>query len=603
VSSLYVDRKGTLWAGTDNGLDRFDPKGLRFAHFRPKAPGLPRYHQIKEDQYGMLWLASWGTGLHRFDPATGSFVAYAHQAGKANSLSNDRVNSVCVDREGLVWAGTSNGLNRFDPKSGAFRAFYERDGLPDNNVLAILEDERGNLWMGTGNGLSRYDRNSNAFRNFFVEDGLPGDQFSFFPAASRSAGGEMFFGLTSGAISFFPERLVENTTPPPVVLTDFRLFGAAVTIGHGSALDESVSTTASLTLPPFQNTFSFQFAALSFRSPARNRYRFRLEPQESRWNETSSDRPFTTYTTVAPGDYVFRVQASDARGIWNEIGAGVRIRIQPPWWRTWWFRALFSAALLVLMRAAYRYRLHQMAREFKAQLEGRVDERLRVARDLHDTLLQSFHGLLLRFQAVQNLLPARVADAQKVLQAAVDDAARAITEARDAVQELRSSAVTTNDLVQAIETVGQELAAHERCTQEDATAFAVEVSGKPQDLHPILRDEIYRIAREALRNAFLHARARRIEAEIRYEPRQLRLLVRDDGIGIDPGVLRQDGRPGHWGLKGMRERAKGIGAQLDVWSEHGAGTEVELTLPASTAYNSSTRRPFRLFKSKVGMNS
>jgi len=189
------------------------------------------------------------------------------------------------------------------------------------------------------------------------------------------------------------------------------------------------------------------------------------------------------------------------------------------------------------------------------------------------------------------------------LETALNDAAQAVTEARDAVQDLRSSAIITNDLAKPIEVLGEELGAHGRAANGDATDFSVEVEGTAQDLHPMLRDEIYRIAGEAVRNAFHHGRARRIEVEIRYDTRQLRFRVRDDGIGIDARVLSQEGRPGHFGLKGMRERAKGIGGQLEVWSEHGAGTEVELTIPASVAYGRHASRRFRLFKSKMGTTS
>jgi signal transduction histidine kinase len=224
------------------------------------------------------------------------------------------------------------------------------------------------------------------------------------------------------------------------------------------------------------------------------------------------------------------------------------------------------------------------------------------ARDLHDTLLQSFHGLLPRFQAAYNLLPKRTEDARQVLETALDDAARAITEARDAVQDMRSSTVIVNDLAKAVEAVGLELAAHQRDANGDAPAFSLEVEGSPQDLHPILRDEIYRISSEALRNSFQHARARKIEVEIRYDRRQLRVRVRDNGIGIDASVLSSEGRAGHFGLKGMRERAKNIGGQLELWSEHGAGTEVELTVPASVAYGARAGRRFRIFRN-VGTKS
>jgi signal transduction histidine kinase len=242
----------------------------------------------------------------------------------------------------------------------------------------------------------------------------------------------------------------------------------------------------------------------------------------------------------------------------------------------------------VLLWALYRLRLRQVAQQFSMRLEERVGERTRIARDLHDTLLQSFHGLLLRFQAVSNLLLTRPAEAKQTLDSAIDQAAQAITEGRDAVQGLRSSTVVTNDLACAITTLGQELAGGE--TNPNAAEFHVQVEGTTRDLHPILRDEVYRIAGEAVRNAFKHAQARRIEVELRYDERQFRLRVRDDGKGIDPKLMNEDGRPGHYGLRGMRERAKLLGGKLAVWSELDSGTELELRIPASRAYETSPAR-------------
>jgi signal transduction histidine kinase len=238
--------------------------------------------------------------------------------------------------------------------------------------------------------------------------------------------------------------------------------------------------------------------------------------------------------------------------------------------------------ILLLVWYAYRYRLYQISKQFNIRLKERVNERERIARDLHDTLLQSFHGLLLRFQAATNLLPERPAEAQKTLASAIDQAAQAITEGRDAVQGLRSSTIVTNDLARTISTLGEELATSE--TNQNPAVFRVEVEGAPRNLHPILRDEVYRIAGEAVRNAFRHAQAQRIEVEIRYDERQLRLRIRDDGKGIDPKLLNEDGRAGHCGLRGMRERAKLMRGKLAVWSELDSGTEVELSIPASRAY-------------------
>jgi signal transduction histidine kinase len=223
-------------------------------------------------------------------------------------------------------------------------------------------------------------------------------------------------------------------------------------------------------------------------------------------------------------------------------------------------------------------RLRQIHAQVNARLDERVLERTRIARELHDTMLQSFHGLLLRFQSVSNLLPA--GEPKQKLDDAIDQGAQAITEGRDAVQGLRSSVIETNDLTVALRTLGEELAAR------DAVVFHVQGEGTSRNLHPIIRDEVYRIAGEAMRNAFRHADAKQIEAEIHYDDRRLRVRVRDDGKGIDPKLLSDDEREGHFGLRGMRERAKLIGGKLAVWSEVDAGTEVELTVPAGRAYTS-----------------
>jgi two-component sensor histidine kinase len=216
----------------------------------------------------------------------------------------------------------------------------------------------------------------------------------------------------------------------------------------------------------------------------------------------------------------------------------------------------------------------------------RFGERTRIARELHDTLLQSFHGLLLRFQTVMDLLPNRASEAKQLLASTIDQAADAITEGRDAVQGLRASTTETNDLAVALRTLGDQLAAEQ--STGPLPALRVEVQGAPRVLHPIVRDEVFRIGGEALSNAYRHAQAQQIEVELRYDGRELRLRVRDDGMGIDPRVLREGGREGHFGLPGMRERAQLIGGKLVAWSAHDAGTEIELSIPAAHAYAAST---------------
>jgi len=237
-----------------------------------------------------------------------------------------------------------------------------------------------------------------------------------------------------------------------------------------------------------------------------------------------------------------------------------------------------------------------MQQEFTIALEARVNERTRIARELHDTLLQSLHGLMLKFQAACNMLPGRPEDARKTLERAISETEQAIVESRDAIHDLRSLPVSEGNLASLLEAAGEELAAVQD-KNKVSPGFRVIVEGEPLKLSPNLQDEVYRITHEVLRNAFRHAGAGQIEVEIRYDKSQLRLRIRDDGEGIDPKVLEESQRPGHWGLPGVRERALRIGSQLSFWSQAGAGTEVELTIPAALAYEGERNgHRFRMFK-------
>ena len=585
VVRVFKDHSGTLWAGTGDGLNRFDPVTGTFTVYKIDSnnPSSQSYVCIEEDHQGYLWLGTQNAGLQRFDPATGTFTVYGHDPAISGSLSKSRVLSVHADRSGTLWVGTQNGLNRFDPKTRSFNSFYERDGLPDASINGILEDDQAELWLSTNRGLSRFNPSTKAFTNYSAADGLSGDEFGLFGAAFRSKSGEMFFGGPSGVTAFYPDRVVENRPAPPVVLTDFRLFANPVLIGATSLLQKSIGYTDSIRLSHWQNIFSLEFSALSYVNPATNRYK--LEGLEGNWNETTGDNRSVSYSTLPPRTYRFLVQGATNRGPWNQAGLALRIEVLPPWWSTWWFRLISAGAILFLLTETYKFRVQRIAHQFDLRLEERVRERSRIARELHDNLLQSFHGLMLRFQLVQKMLPDRAAEAQGALTIAIARAAEAITEGRDAVEALRSKASGCEDLVQSLTALGEEMSAIYSGVEggQSPPAFRLLVEGAHEALHPILQDELYRIAREAVSNAFRHARAMRIEADVRFDTKMLRLRVRDDGIGMLSSVSR-DGRDGHWGVAGMRERARNIGARFELWSEAGAGTEIEIVIAAAIAY-------------------
>jgi len=614
-------RKGELWIGRRGGLTHLRESGASFiAKTYTAADGLAqtRVYAVHRSSDGTVWAGTLSAGLSRLKE--GSFTTYT----VANGLVSNSISSIAESSDGTMWFGTPNGLNELS--EGHLRAYTSKDGLPPGNVNCLLPDSNGVLWIGTDNGLAflrsgtvhalrddvpdsvreeifaiaedkagalwmatakhivRVDRDkllrqavaSSDIREYGLDDGLLSTQgVRRHKSIAVDPGGGIWFSTNRG-LSFVSPTSVKFDSAPPLVHVD----GISVD-GRLIHLGEQIRVR-----PPHQKiTLSYSGLSLSF--PTRVRFMYRLDGFDQSWTEPTSTRE-ATYTNLESGQYRFHVMASNSYGQWNASEAVISLEVDPAFWQTWWFRALCVAAFLALLWALYQLRLRQVAQQFNLRLEERVGERTRIARDLHDTLLQSFHGLLFCFQAVSNLLPTRPAEAKQTLDKAIDQAVQAITEGRDAVQGLRSSTVVTNDLACAITTLGQELAGGE--TNPNATEFHVQVEGTTRDLHPILRDEVYRIAGEAVRNAFTHAQARRIEVEIRYDERQFRLRVRDDGKGIAPKLMNEDGPTGHYGLRGMRERAKLLGGKLAMWSELDSGTELELRIPASRAYETSPAR-------------
>jgi ligand-binding sensor domain-containing protein/signal transduction histidine kinase len=586
VIRLLVDREGRLWVTTVDGLYRFDPATQRFTNYRRTVNDAPAsYEPIAQDEHGALWLAAYGTGVLRLDPASGEFTTYSHGLGERTALSGNRLNSLHVDHTGAVWVGTQNGLDRFEPMTGILSHFSEKDGLASNAVSCILEDGRGDLWMGTSKGLSRLDARRTTFKNYAQADGLPGPDLTGWSACFRSSSGEMFFGGFAGAVAFRPEDITDSSYIPPVVLTAFQLSGATVVLGAGSPLTRSIDYTNKLRLSYRENNLSFEFSALSFRSPETNRYRYKLEGLDEGWHVAGSDQRFASYTTLPAGAYWFRVQGATGRGPWSEPGRAVSVTIEPPWWGTWWFRALVGVVTVLLVLVIYFARVRQIARQFEIRFHERVSERSRIARELHDSLLQGFQGLMFRLQAVHALLPERAAEAARALETALDRGDQAISEGRAAVQGLRASALAATDLADSLLALAEELGPR---ASGRSPSYHVVVEGKARPLASLAHDETYRIVREAFRNAAEHAKARRIEAELVYGEKVFSVSIRDDGVGIDHRVLEDRRRAGHWGLQAMQERAEAFGAGLEVWSEHSAGTEIRLAIPASIAYGRGT---------------
>ncbi len=381
VRKVYEDSSGNLWVGTHGGgLDRFDRKTETFVHYpvRPDDPGTlsgNKVWTIYEDHEKNLWIGTFGDGLNRLDRETERFVRYQANSDDPGSLSNDRITAVYEDAAGSLWVGTGIGLNRLDRKTGTFVHYRKKDGLPSDMIAGILEDNSGNLWISTYNRLSRFNPRTKEFRTFDVRDNLQSNVFNQ-GAYCKAAGGEMLFGGILGFNIFYPDDIKVNRYIPPAVITDFRLFSRPVRIGGDSPLQKSVTETDALTLSYRDYIFSFGFAALSYESPEKNRYKYRLEGFEQEWNEVGSTDRFATYTTLPAGNYVFRMICSNNHGVWNEKGVAMRLTITPPWWQTLWFRGLTVILMIGMISGAVRWRLRRV--EFRnRQLEVQVAERTR----------------------------------------------------------------------------------------------------------------------------------------------------------------------------------------------------------------------------------
>ncbi|MCP4696220.1 MAG: response regulator, partial [Gammaproteobacteria bacterium] len=408
IFSIHEDRTGILWlAAWDGGLTKFDRKTEQFIPYRhnPDDPGTLSHNQVAaiyEDRAGTLWIGTIG-GLNRFEPETDSFTRYYHAPANPHSLGHNSVMSMYEDRKGGFWLGMmGGGLDKFDREHEQFIHYTMKDGLPSNTVWGILEEdgapdgEDGNLWLSTAWGLSRFNPQTETFRNYDVSDGLQSNTFLPANAYYKSHNGEMFFGGSNGFNAFYPNQIRDNPHIPPVVITDFQLANKPVPIGGESVLQKSILETGHLTLSYLDRVFSFEFAALNYRASEKNRYRYKMEGFEDKWNEVDSSRRFVTYTNLDPGEYIFRVIGSNNDGLWNEDGDSIRISVTPPWWETMLFKSSMFLLAIGFVFAGVRWRISRIEQQ-KHQLEIQVAKRtaeLQIAKKAAETANQAKSAFL-----------------------------------------------------------------------------------------------------------------------------------------------------------------------------------------------------------------
>ncbi|MEM7586026.1 MAG: two-component regulator propeller domain-containing protein, partial [Acidobacteriota bacterium] len=394
IQYLFEDQRGRLWVGTLSGLnllERDTPaggSGGRATRFPaepedPEALAEATIYAILEDRVGAIWIGTRTHGLFRFeDTGEPRFTQFSAAPDHPSSLSSNNIASLHQDRSGSLWVGTiGGGLNRFDAERGDFTRY--REGLPSDSIIGILEDQEGRLWLSTHSGISRFDPQTETFRNYDSADGLASNDNAMV-STFQGLRGEMFFGSVGGLTAFFPHRVRDDEQPPPVVLTDFRLFNRSVpprTVDPDSPLEGSILDAREITLSHRDYVFGFEFAALHFVDPRQNRYAYRLEGFDRDWIETDASQRFAQYSNLAAGDYVFRVRASNDDGIWNEEGVSLALRVLPPPWKTWWAYTLYFLALAAVIYAYVRWQ------ERKVERERAINHRLREVDRLKDEFL------------------------------------------------------------------------------------------------------------------------------------------------------------------------------------------------------------------------
>lgn len=577
AQALAPDHHGGAWVSAPGlGVFHVGPDGVRRdARFEPGG-AMPTAIVARPD--GETWFGYDDLALRLKDGQVTRF-------GAAEGLLVGRTTCLFASAGGAVYVAGEAGFARFDGQRFAVVAAERDDAFA--HVSGIAEADSGDLWLNGGRGVVQVQaadlpalfgqgaaRRLN-YRLLNWRDGLPGiaQQATVASTAVRDGEGRLWFATNRAIAWLDPTRVARNESPGRVEIQALR-------VG-----DRNLRPAPGLALPAGTRSVAVRYSALTLAGAERARFRYRLDGVDTDWQDADTRRE-ATYANLGHGDYRFRVVAANGDGVWGSEEAVLAFRIAPTFWQTRSFMAGAVLAVLALVAAAYVLRTRAIAAGVRRQLEARHRERERIARELHDTLLQSTQALIINVQGVASRMPAHE-PVRGQIEAVLDRADAAVLEARERVRDLRSADVDGAELLHALQALGGELA---RELGSPELVFRAVDSGTPRTLERSVCDQLQLIAREALRNAMRHAQARQVEVEVSWGAAELVLRVRDDGVGIPSTWVRDGGRPGHWGLQGMRERANEIGGRLGLASESPGGTELEIRVPARFAYRDAARR-------------
>ena len=434
-------------------------------------------------------------------------------------------------------------------------------------------DAKGDLWVGSRCGLTRFLAEeikqwwttpvANPRVRLVLDntDGFASTHVEFEPGPQVTPDGKLWLGSDSGLLSLDPAHLPFNAVPPPV-------FVEAVIADH-----KKIQAGQSLVLPSQTSDVEIDYTALSFVSPLKVLFRYKLDGHDKSWQDAGTRRQ-AFYTNLAPGHYTFHVIACNNSGVWNETGATLNFYVKPAWFQTLWFRSVAAALVILILYSAYLLRVRLIAERVELRVNERMSERLRISRELHDTLLQAIQGIVLRFSSLMDQVSP---DVQGKMERSLDDAESLLVVGRDRIKQLRGQFADKADITLEVQSIAATLFANHRCK------VSVETIGTPRPLKAIAYEEIVWIAREAMSNSCRHSKADTLTLQLSFTPGSFRMSIQDDGIGLGADAFSAHNR-GHFGLVSMRERAEGIGGRFNVSSESGKGTTVNVSLPGRVAY-------------------
>jgi signal transduction histidine kinase/ligand-binding sensor domain-containing protein len=612
ITSLFEDQSGRMWVGVDSGLTVYENARFRWVN-KPDGSSLGVVTGIVEDVDHNVWVATTQPALFRIqdlavreeipppqiprvlslaaDPKDGIWLGLSngnlarYKRGQLDMMTTNgpgsfSIRNLLVDDDGSTWWVTQGGLFRW--KNGKVETLNSHNGLPCDDMFALIKDSHASLWLDTQCGLIAID--SAELERWWqqpdlklrvkileVFDGAQPGLTNFRPEVSRSPDGKLWFANENILQVVDPDHLDGNSIAPPVVVEQI------------IADRKKYAVSEKLQLPARTRDIEIDYTGLSLVVPEKVRFRYKLEGRDADWQDPENRRR-AFYSDLPPGNYRFHVIASNNDGVWNEQGATTRFTILPAFFQTTWFQLLSVLAGAGVLWLLYALRVRRLATSIQARFDDRLEERERIARDLHDTLLQGIFSASIHFDVANNRLPSD-SPAKPSVQRGMELLTQVSKEGRNTLLALRRAASSQSDLEEALSRLRGEFSLPANID------YRLITEGESELLRPLIRDEVYLIVREAVINAFRHSKASAIEVKVGYISRNLRVSVRDNGCGIDEELLKS-GREGHWGLTNMRERAERIGGRFKVLSRAKAGTVVRLWIPGKLAFERPSSNPF-----------